>query len=118
MSLHPTGGRPHGEGWAICAQHGDLIERWLAEGVRLTKIRKLLSRQGVLLAYPMLYRFAVEELRFGRSTATIPVLDGEPGEVQVDTEWVGWVPVAELARTRRRFRAWIFTAVYSRRRFV
>jgi hypothetical protein len=31
---------------------------------------------------------------------------------------VGWVPVAERHRTRRRFRAWIFTAVYSRHRFV
>ena len=67
----------------------------------------------------MLYRFAVEALHFGRPASTMPVLDGEPGqEVQVDTGWVGWVPVAEPHRTRRRFRAWIFTAVYSRHRFV
>ena len=47
------------------------------------------------------------------------MLDGEPGhEVQVDTGWVGSVSVAERTRTRRRFRAWIFTAVYSRHRFV
>lgn len=119
LALHPTGGRPRGEGWTVCAAHRERIERWLAEGVRLTKIRKLLARQGVLLAYPMLYRFAVEELRFGRATTTIPVLDGEPGqEVQVDTGWVGRLTVTERGRCYRRFRAWIFTAVHSRHRFV
>jgi transposase len=119
LALHPAGGRPRGDGWAVCAQHRDRIERWLAEGVRLTKIRKLLARQGVVLTYPLLYRFAVEQLHFGRPTTTIPVLDGEPGhEVQVDAGWVGSVSVAERTRTRRRFRAWIFTAVYSRHRFV
>lgn len=119
LALHPAGGRPRGEGWAVCATHRPRIERWLADGVRLTKIRKLLARQGVVLAYPMLYRFAVEELGFGRSTTTVPVLDGEPGhELQVDTGWVGWLPVAERRRARRRFRAWIFTAVCSRHRFV
>jgi transposase len=119
LALHPAGGRPRGDGWAVCAAERPRIERWLAEGVRLTKIRKLLGRRGVVLAYPMLYRFAVEELGFGRTTTTIPVLDGEPGhEVQVDTGWVGWLAVAERRRTRRRFRAWIFTAVCSRHRFV
>ena len=119
LALHPAGGRPRGDGWAVCAAHRDRIERWLAEGVRLTKIRKLLARQGVQLTYPLLYRFAVEQLRFGRPAPTLPVLDGAPGqELQVDTGWVGWVPVAERHRARRRFRAWIFTAVYSRHRFV
>ncbi len=106
LALHPGGGRPRGDGWAVCAQHRGRIEQWLAKGVRLTKVRKLLARQGVLLTYPMLYRFAVEALRFGRPTTTLPVLDGEPGqEVQVDTGWVGWLPVAERTRTRWRFRA-------------
>jgi len=119
LALHPTGGRPRGEGWTVCAAQRPRIERWLAEGVRLTKIRRLLARQGVLLAYPMLYRFAVEELGFGRAKTTIPVLDGEPGqEIQVDTGWVGRLTVAERDRRHRRFRAWIFTAVYSRHRFV
>jgi restriction endonuclease len=85
----------------------------------LSKIRKLLARQGVLIAYPTLYRFAVEELQFGRAAATIPILDGEPGEeLQVDTAWVGWLTLPLLPGKRRRFRAWIFTAVRSRYRFV
>ena len=78
---------------------------------------KPLARQGVPIAYPTLHRFAVLELQFGKTATTIPVLDGEPGhELQVDTGWVGWLTLPE--RKRRRFRAWIFTAVRSRHRFV
>jgi transposase len=117
LALHPAGGRPRGDGWARCAEQRSAIERWLRDGLRLTKIRKLLARQGVPINYPTLHRFAVLELQFGRTASTIPVLDGEPGhELQLDTGWVGWLTL--LHGTRRRFRAWIFTAVRSRHRFV
>ena len=117
LALHPTGGRPRGDGWTRCGEQREAIRRWLADGLRLTKIRKLLARQGVLIAYPTLYRFAVLELQFGRTATTIPVLDGEPGhELQVDTGWVGWLTLPQMGK-RRRFRAWIFTAVRSRHRF-
>jgi hypothetical protein len=118
LALHPAGGRPRGDGWTRCLDHREAIGRWLADGLRLTKIRKLLARQGVLIAYPTLHRFAVLELQFGRTASTIPVLDGDPGqELQVDTGWVGWLTLPILGQ-RRRFRAWIFTAVRSRYRFV
>ena len=120
VALHPPGGRPRGDGWALCAAQREPIRRWLAQGLRLTKIRKLLARQGVRIAYPTLHRFAVLELQFGRTAPTIPVLDGDPGqELQVDTGWVGWLtlPLRDPWK-RRRFRAWIFTAVRSRYRFV
>jgi transposase len=117
LALHPGGGRPRGDGWARCLEQHAVIARWLGDGLRLTKIRKLLGRQGVEIAYPTLHRFAVLELQFGKTATTIPVLDGEPGhEVQLDTGWVGWLTGPE--RPRRRFRAWIFTAVRSRHRFV
>ena len=117
LALHPASGRPRGDGWSRCVEQRAAIERWLGDGLRLTKIRKLLGRQGVVIAYPTLHRFAVLELQFGKTATTIPVLDGEPGhELQVDTGWVGWLTLPE--RTRRRFRAWIFTAVRSRHRFV
>ena len=116
LALHPAGGRPRGDGWARCLEQRPAIERWLGDGVRLTKIRKLLVRHGVEIAHPTLHRFAVLELQFGKTATTIPVLDGEPGqEVQVDTGWVGWLT---LPGKKRRFRAWIFTAVRSRHRFV
>jgi transposase len=117
LGLHPSGGRPRGDGWDRCATERDAIARWLREGLRLTKIRKLLQRQGVLVAYPTLYRFAVLELQFGRTATTLPIVDGPPGqEVQVDTGWVGRLTLP--GGRHRRFRAWIFTPVCSRYRFV
>jgi hypothetical protein len=117
LALQPMGGRPRGDGWAQCEAQRAPIERWLADGLRLTKIHKLLVRQGVALTYPTLYRFAVREFQFGQTATTIPVVDGAPGqEVQLDTGWVGWLTLP--AGGRRRFRAWIFTAARSRHRFV
>ena len=119
LALHPAGGRPRGDGWTRCQEQREPIRRWLNDGLRLTKIRKLLARQGVLIAYPTLHRFAVLELQFGRTATTIPVLDGKAGdELQVDTGWVGWLTLPLIGGKRRRFRAWIFTAVRSRYRFV
>jgi len=118
LALQPTGGRPRGDGWAQCAAQREAIRHWLTDGLRLTKIRKLLARQGVVIAYPTLYRFAVLELQFGQTATTLPVLDGDPGqELQIDTGWVGWLMPPPPA-PRRRFRAWIFSAVCSRHRFV
>jgi transposase len=117
LALHPAGGRPRGDGWARCLDQRPAIERWLGDGIRLTKIRKLLVRHGVEIAYPTLHRFAVLELQFGKTATTMPVLDGEPGqELQLDTGWVGWLTLPE--RKKRRFRAFILTAVRSRHRFV
>ena len=54
LALQPLGGCPPGDGWAQCAAHRPTIERWLGDGLRLTKIQKLLTRQGVGITYPML----------------------------------------------------------------
>jgi hypothetical protein len=119
VALQPSGGRPHGEDWARCGEQREAIQHWLAQRLRLTKIRKLLARQGVSITYPTLYRFAVEQLQFGRAATTIPIIDGEPGrELQVDTGWVGRLTLPLSAKKYQRFRAWIFTAVFSRYRFV
>jgi hypothetical protein len=80
LALQPAGGRPRSDGWTRCEAQRDTIRRWLGEGFRLTKIRKLLDRQGVAIAYPTLYRFAVLELQFGQTATTIPVVDGDPGQ--------------------------------------
>ena len=47
LALHPEGGRPRGDGWARCHEQRAAIERWLGDGLRLTKIRKLLIRHGI-----------------------------------------------------------------------
>ncbi len=117
-ATQPATGRPRGDGWAVCEAHREFIAGHLTHHVRLTKIGKLLRRRGVTIEYPTLRRFALAELDFGRGAPSVPVADCDPGaEVQVDT---GWMTLLEpdLFGKRRRFKAWIFTAVYSRHRFV
>ena len=110
--------RPHGESWQQCEQHRAFVKRYLDDGVRLSKVRKLLRRQGVQIPYATLHRWAVATLSFGSGGPTIPLVDGEPGhECQLDTGWVLCLEPDER-RKRRRFKAWIFTAVVSRHRFV
>lgn len=111
-------GQSRGAGWALCEQHRQFITDKLDARVRLSKVRRLLARTGVEIAYPTLHRFATAELGFGRRSPTVPVVDGEPGkEIQID---VGWVVTLEpdASGHRRRKRAWILTPVLSRYRFV
>jgi hypothetical protein len=42
---------------ARCLEQRTAIERWLGDGLRLTKIPKLRVRQDVEIAYPTLHRF-------------------------------------------------------------
>jgi hypothetical protein len=117
-ALDTMGGRPRGETWSQCEAHREFIAGHLSNGVRLSKIRRLLARRGVVLAQPTLYRFATAELGFGRQAPTIPVADGSPGEeIALDTGWMRIVLCDERGR-RRRMRAWIFTPSVSRYRFV
>ena len=117
-ATQPAAGRPRGDGWAVCEAHREFIEGHLGHRVRLSKIGKLLRRRGVEISYDTLRRYAMDQLGFGSGRTTVPVADGEPGqEVQLDT---GWMTLLEpdLFGKRRRFKAWIFTAVLSRHRFV
>lgn len=118
VELRPKVERSRGEAWELCERHRDFIEKKLDGDVMLTKVGRLLKRQGVEVPYPTLHRFAVRELGFGHQAPSIPVSDCAPGaEVQLDT---GWMLALEpdVSGRRRRFRAWIFTCVYSRHRFV
>ena len=115
--LRPSGGRPHGDAWAVCEREKEEMARLLGQGVRLSKTRRLLQRRGVEVPYSTLHRYAVEVLSFGRAAPTVPVADGKPGEeLEVDTGWVLWL-TAESGK-RQRVRAWIFTPNVSRYRFV
>jgi len=118
VSLRAPPERARGEAWARCEEQRATVGRLLAQGVRLSKARRLLARQGVEVPYATLHRFAVAELGFGRAAPSVPIADCGPGEeVQLDTGWMTLL-AADLFGKRRRFRAWIFTAVRSRHRFV
>ena len=64
-TLRPASGRPHGDTWSQCQRQRPFIEAKLRDGVRLSKVRRLLQRRGVRVPYPTLHRFAVEEQRAG-----------------------------------------------------
>jgi len=70
-----TMGRPRGERWARCEAERAFIERHLGQGVRLSKVAKLLRRRGIEVSYPMLYRYAVAELRRFLTVALLIVDD-------------------------------------------
>jgi transposase len=117
-ATEPGGGRPRGDGWAVCEERRSFIERHIEARVRLSKVQRLLRRDGVEVNYATLRRYALEQLGFGKSSPTVPLADCGPGEeVQVDTGWVGSLEPDAFGK-RRRFRAWIFTSVRSRHRFV
>jgi len=79
-SVRTQAGRPRGDALESCQAHRDRIAQLLKQGLRLSKLRKLLLRQGVQVPYPTLHRFAVAELGFGRTAATVPIADCAPGE--------------------------------------
>src|ERR1700737_4560958 len=56
--LRPAVAHSKGEGWQRCEQHRTFIQGHLERHVKLSKIRKLLRRQGVLVSYASLWRFA------------------------------------------------------------
>lgn len=118
-ALRVTGrGRRRGDGWQLCQRHRKEIRKLLDSRLQLTKVRKLLLRQGVDIPYPTLYRFASSKLAFGEHAATIPVADCGPGEeLQLETGWMGFLEPDETGR-RHRFRAFGFSSVCTRYRFA
>jgi transposase len=101
-----------------CEDRREFIEEKLRHGVRLTKVHRLLGRQGVFISYSMLYRFAVGEFDFGKNAATVPVVDGEPGEeLQLDVGTIA-LPEPGADGRRRRVKVFVFTPNVSRYRFI
>ena len=58
-SLRTQAGRPRGDAWEHCQAHRDRIKQLLAQGLRLSKLRKLLLSQGVQVPYATLHRLEV-----------------------------------------------------------
>jgi hypothetical protein len=105
----------------VLEAHHDQLRGWLVEkGLTAVKAHELLARQGVAVPRRTLQRYALGVLGVGRSArpSTIPVAGGEPGaELQVDFGKMGLVPDPASGRNRLSW-ALIFTACYSRHRYV
>src|SRR6266536_5065832 len=107
----------HGAGWAELEARQQQIAKWAEGGVPVVKIGILLARQGVVVAERTLHRFAAERCGAGGSKVTTPVDDGPPGgELQVEFGDLGLIPAGE--GRRRKLRALVFTACFSRYMFV
>jgi hypothetical protein len=117
-ALKTPAAKPESEGHQRCVEHRDFVGEKLRQSVRLTKIHRLLKRRGVFISYSTLYRFAVEDLDFGKNATTVPVVDGKPGEeVQLDVGTIT-LPEPDVAGRRRRVKVFVFTPNLSRYRFI
>jgi transposase len=106
----------HGLGWAELEARQQQIAGWVAGGVPVVKIGILLGRQGVVVAERTLHRFAAERCAAGAKVTT-RVDDGPPGsELQIDFGDLGLIPAGD--GKRRKLRALVFTAAFSRYMFV
>jgi transposase len=113
----------HGAAWEQLTGFEEQITAWVAgdgeqRPLTVTKIHTLLARQGCVVPYRTLHRFAGERCGFGRKETTVRIVDGDPGvECQIDFGYLGMLTDAADGR-RRKVHALIFTAVYSRHVFV
>ncbi|SIG87680.1 transposase [Mycobacteroides abscessus subsp. abscessus] len=122
-AVRPARLNGHGAAWEQLVAFEEQIRAWVAgkgeqRPLTVTKIHTLLARQGCVVPYRTLHRFASERCGFGRKDTTVRVADGDPGiECQIDFGYLGMLTDATDGR-RRRVHALIFTAVYSRHMFV
>jgi len=123
--LRPVASQPKpGASERQLAAHRDQIRAWLRpgedrRGLKLTKVHRLLTRQGVDVPYSSLHRFAVAQCGFQeRQRLTVRMADTQPGEVaEVDFGRLGivWDPKTEK---RRVHHALLVTLVHSRHQYV
>ena len=118
-AVRPVRPDGHGAAWEQLLGFEDQITKWVAGSgeqrpLTVTKIHTLLGRQGCVVPYRTLHRFASQRCGFGRKDLTVRVADGDPGvECQVDFGYLGMLTDVDDGR-RRKVHALIFTAVYSR----
>jgi len=112
--------------WTTLEAHRERIAAWLSpstrpgepkqRALRLVRILELLEREGVVVGYTTLRRFAHAELGFHKKRSTVRIADCGPGEeAQIDFGLMGYV---EIDGVRRKLHALIVTLVFSRYTFV
>ena len=122
-AVRPARPNGHGQAWALLLAQEEQITKWVVGGegqpaLSIVKIEELLTRQGCVVPYRTLHRFAVERCGFRVKTTTVRINDGEPGvECQIDFAQMGFIVDPETGK-KRRVHALIFTAVLSRHMFV
>jgi transposase len=88
--------------------HRERIQDWLTpghgerRGLRLSRVHKLLARQGIQVPYSSLHRFAVKHCGFSKQgRVTVRRAESGPGELaEVDFGRLGLIPHPESGRRR------------------
>ena len=102
QAVRPVRPDGHGAAWEQLLGFEDQISAWVAgtseqRPLTVTKIHTLLGRQGCVVPYRTLHRFASERCGFGRKDLTVRVADGDPGvECQIDFGYLGTVSYTHL----------------------
>ncbi len=120
----PRAGRGPGDSEVRLLEHQERIRAWLApgagekRGLQLTKVHQLLGRQGVVVPYSSLHRFAVKYCGFNEhQRGTVRLEEVAAGRyAQVDFGRLGYVPGPDGAR--RLLWALIVVLAFSRHQFV
>lgn len=121
--VRPARPNGHGAAWESLLGRQEQITAWVKGSgghppLSVVKIHELLAREGCVVPYRTLHRFASERCGFRVRATTVRVDDGEPGvECQIDFGQMGMLDDPETGR-RRKVHALIFTAVVSRHMFV
>ncbi len=121
--VRPARPAGHGAAWDSLLPFEEQITAWVkgdddTKPLSVAKIEVLLARQGCVVPYRTLHRFATERCGFGVRKTTVRVVDGDPGiECQLDFAYLGMLEDPHTGR-RRKVHALILTAVYSRHQFV
>jgi transposase len=106
------------EAWRAVEPHRARIASQLADGLKLTKIHRLLVRDGAPVTYATLRRFAMRELEWSKPRATVRLADPPAGEeAQIDFAEMDRVFDPDSQKQRRLW-VLIVTLGFSRYQFV
>lgn len=84
--VRPARPNGHGAAWQLLLEREEQIGAWVKgdkdagqDPLSIVKIEELLARQGCVVPYRTLHRFAVERCGFRVKGTTVRVADGQPG---------------------------------------
>jgi transposase len=117
VAVRPGGSPEVGEMREACRQNRELLKGWVDEGCKGPKLAKLLARHtGLRVPLRTLQRYVAEELTEA-DRGTVRIVDGKPGELEVDFLVLGEFTDGNTGATRK-MHALLCTAMYSRHQFL
>ncbi len=101
--------------WRSVEPHRTKLEGWIEQGLRLSRIHALLTREGTTVTYATLRRYVMRELGWGKPQSTVRLDDPPAGqEAQVDFAEMGRVHDPDTGRVRR---LWVLIVTLSMSRY-